>query len=140
MDFRLSADQQLLRQSVREFAEAEIRPHVREWDEAQHFPNELVPRLGELGLLGIQLPDQYGGAAMSAVDYCICIEELARVDPGVALPLPARLCSAHILAGTERRNTYLPPLARGERGSGPHRPPRAATPGMGPRRWAAGGC
>jgi alkylation response protein AidB-like acyl-CoA dehydrogenase len=119
MDFRLSADQQLLRQSVREFAEAEIRPHVREWDEAQHFPNELVPRLGELGLLGIQLPDQYGGAAMSAVDYCICIEELARVDPGVALSVAAHngLCSAHILLfGTDaQKATYLPPLARGEK-------------------------
>ena len=74
MDFRLTADQQLLRQSVREFAETEIRPHVREWDEAQHFPTELVPRLGELGLLGIQVPDAYGGAGMSALDYCICIE------------------------------------------------------------------
>ena len=119
MDFRLSADQQLLRQSVREFAEAEIRPHVREWDEAQHFPDELVPRLGELGLLGIQLPDQYGGAAMSAVDYCICIEELARVDPGVALSVAAHngLCSAHILLfGTDaQKATYLPPLARGEK-------------------------
>ena len=65
MDFRLTADQQLLRQSVREFAETEIRPHVREWDEAQHFPTEVVPRLGELGLLGIQVPDAYGGAGMS---------------------------------------------------------------------------
>ena len=82
MDFRLSADQQLLRRSVREFAETEMRPHVREWDDAQHFPVELVPRLGELGLLGIQIPEAYGGAAMSAVDYCICIEELARVDSG----------------------------------------------------------
>src|SRR5437867_3967567 len=99
MDFRLSADQELLRRSVREFAETEIRPHVREWDETQHFPSELVPRLAALGLFGIQVPDAYGGAGMSAVDYCICIEELARVDPGVALSVAAHngLCSAHIL-------------------------------------------
>jgi alkylation response protein AidB-like acyl-CoA dehydrogenase len=119
MDFRLSADQQLLRRSVREFAETEMRPHVREWDETQHFPVELMPRLGELGLLGIQTPEAYGGAAMSAVDYCICIEELARVDPAVALSVAAHngLCSAHILLfGNESQKLqYLPPLAAGER-------------------------
>jgi alkylation response protein AidB-like acyl-CoA dehydrogenase len=119
MDFRLSADQELLRRSVREFAETEIRPHVREWDETQHFPSELVPRLAELGLLGIQVPEQYGGAGMSAVDYCICIEELARVDPGIALSVAAHngLCSAHILLfGTEAQKAkYLTPLARGEK-------------------------
>src|SRR4051812_7232798 len=80
MDLRLTADQELLRRSIREFAETEIRPHVREWDEAQHFPSELMPKLAALGLMGIQFPESYGGAAMSAVDYCICIEELARVD------------------------------------------------------------
>jgi hypothetical protein len=119
MDFRPSGDQELLRRSVREFAETEIRPHVREWDETQHFPSELVPRLGELGLLGVQIPDAYGGAGMSAVDYCICIEELARVDPGVALSIAAHngLCSAHILMfGTEaQKQKYLAPLARGEK-------------------------
>jgi alkylation response protein AidB-like acyl-CoA dehydrogenase len=119
MDFRLSADQELLRRSVREFAETEIRPHVRDWDEKQHFPTELVPRLAELGLLGIQIPEQYGGAGMSAVDYCICIEELARVDPAVALSVAAHngLCSAHIFAfGTDaQKRTYLAPLARGEK-------------------------
>jgi alkylation response protein AidB-like acyl-CoA dehydrogenase len=119
MDFRLSAEQELLRQSVREFAETEIRPHVREWDEEQHFPAELVPSLAGLGLLGIQVPDQYGGAGMSAVDYCICIEELARVDPGVALSVAAHngLCSAHLLAfGTDaQKQKYLVPLARGEK-------------------------
>jgi alkylation response protein AidB-like acyl-CoA dehydrogenase len=119
MDFRPTADQELLRRSVREFAEAEIRPHVREWDEAQHFPVELVPRLGELGLLGIQVPDAYGGASMSAVDYCICIEELARVDPGVALSVAAHngLCMAHIMifGSAAQKDAYLPPLAKGEK-------------------------
>ena len=119
MDFRLSDDQELLRRSVREFAETEIRPHVREWDEAQHFPSEVVPALASLGLLGIQIPDAYGGAGLSAVDYCICIEELARVDPGLALSVAAHngLCSAHILMfGTEwQKRTFLVPLARGEK-------------------------
>jgi alkylation response protein AidB-like acyl-CoA dehydrogenase len=119
MDFCLTEEQQLLRRTVREFAETEMRPHVREWDEAQHFPTELMPKLAALGLLGIQFPEQYGGAGMSAVDYCICVEELARVDPGVALSVCAHngLCSAHIaLFGTEeQKQKYLVPLARGER-------------------------
>jgi len=118
MDVRLTPDQQLLKRSVREFAESEIRPHVMEWDEAQHFPAELVPRLAEQGLLGIQFPERYGGAGMSAVDYCICIEELARVDPGVALLVAAHngLGAAHLyLFGTDaQRERFLPPLARGE--------------------------
>ena len=119
MDFRLTEDQELLRRSVREFAETEIRPHVREWDEAQHFPTELVPKLAALGLLGIQFPEEYGGAAMSGIEYCICIEELARVDPAVALSVAAHngLCSAHIaMFGTEaQKQRFLAPLARGEK-------------------------
>jgi hypothetical protein len=119
MDFRLTEEQELLRRSVREFAETEMRPHVMEWDQAQHFPAELVPKLAALGLLGIQFPEQYGGAGMSAIDYCICIEELARVDPGVALSVAAHngLCAGHIfLFGTEeQKRQYLVPLARGEK-------------------------
>jgi alkylation response protein AidB-like acyl-CoA dehydrogenase len=119
MDFRPTEEQKLLRRTVRAFAETEIRPHVREWDDQQHFPSELVPRLAELGLLGIQIPEEYGGAGMSAVDYCIAIEELARVDPGVALSVAAHngLCSAHIfMFGTEaQKQKFLAPLARGEK-------------------------
>ena len=119
MDFRPTEEQVLLRRTIREFADTEIRPHVREWDEQQHFPRELMPKLAALGLLGIQYPEQYGGAAMSAIDYCICIEELARVDPAVSLSVAAHngLCSAHIfLFGTEeQKQKYLAPLARGER-------------------------
>jgi alkylation response protein AidB-like acyl-CoA dehydrogenase len=108
-----------LRRSVREFAETEIRPHVREWDESQHFPAEVIPALASLGLMGIQIPEQYGGSGMSAIDYCICIEELARVDPGLALSVAAHngLCSAHIfLFGSEaQKQKFLVPLARGEK-------------------------
>jgi acyl-CoA dehydrogenase len=119
MDFRPSEEQELLRRSIREFAETEMRPHVREWDLDQHFPSELMPKLAALGLLGIQLPEQYGGAGMSAVDYCICIEELARVDPSVSLSVAAHngLCSSHIsLVGTEaQKQTFLVPLAHGRK-------------------------
>ena len=118
MDLRLTEDQELLRRSVREFAEREMGPHVREWDEAQEFPRELISRLAQLGLMGIQFPEEYGGAAMSAVDYCICIEELARVDPYVCLSIAAHngLGSAHIAAfGTEeQKRKYLVPLATGQ--------------------------
>jgi len=118
MDFRLSDEQQLLRASVREFAEAEIRPHIMEWDETQQFPMELVPKLADLGLMGIQFDEDYGGAGMSAVDYCICIEELARVCPAIALSVAAHngLCSAHIamFGSDEQKRTYLPRLIRGE--------------------------
>jgi alkylation response protein AidB-like acyl-CoA dehydrogenase len=119
MDFRLSDEQTLLRAAVREFAEIEIRPHVREWDETQHFPLSLVPRLAALGLLGMQVPEEYGGAGMSAVDYCICIEELARVDPSIALSVAAHngLAAGHILKfGSEaQKRKYLVPLAHGEK-------------------------
>ena len=118
MNFSLTDEQQLLRKSVREFAESELRPHVMEWDEAQHFPKELLPKLAELGLMGIQFPEQYGGAGMSAVDYCICIEELARIDPSVSLSVAAHngLGAAHIakFANEEQKQKYLVPLAKGE--------------------------
>src|ERR1700716_911172 len=118
MDFRPTEEQVLLRRSVREFAETEIRPHVREWDQDQHFPSELMPKLAALGLLGIQFPEQYGGAGMTAVDYCICIEELARVDPGVALSVAAHngLCTGHInmFGSPAQKAPSLPRLVRGE--------------------------
>lgn len=119
MDLRFTEDQELLRRSIREFAESEIRPHVMEWDEAQAFPEDLIPKLAALGLMGIQFPEEYGGAALSPVDYCICIEELARVDPSVCLSVAAHngLGTAHIAAfGTEeQKRKYLTPLARGEK-------------------------
>lgn len=118
MDFRPSEEQEILRSTVREFAEAEMRPHVMEWDETQHFPMDLLPKLASLGLMGIQFSEAYGGSAMSAVDYCICIEELARVCPAIALSVAAHngLCTAHIaMFGTDAQKTqYLPRLVQGE--------------------------
>ena len=89
MEFDYTPEQIHLRKSVREFAESEITPHVMEWDEAQAFSMDLLPKLAALGLTGVQFPEEYGGAGMSAVDYCICIEEIARVCPSVALSVAA---------------------------------------------------
>jgi alkylation response protein AidB-like acyl-CoA dehydrogenase len=118
MDFRPTEEQELLRRTVREFAESEIGPHVMEWDEAQRFSDDLLPKLAALGLAGVQFPEEYGGAALSAVDYCICIEELARVCPAVALSVAAHngLCSAHLskFGSGELKKQYLPRLVRGE--------------------------
>jgi hypothetical protein len=117
LDFSLSEEQQLLKTTVREFAEAEIRPHSREWDERQEFPRELFGKLGELGLMGVVWPAEYGGSGMSTLDYALVIEELARVDAGVALSVAAHnsLCSGHIfLAGSEaQKRKYLTKLATG---------------------------
>jgi alkylation response protein AidB-like acyl-CoA dehydrogenase len=118
MDFELSEEQQQVRMSVREFAEAEIAPHVMEWDESQHFPIELVPKLAELGLMGVIFPEEYGGAGMGYVEYATIIEELSRVDGSVGISVAAHnsLCSNHIfMYGTEeQKQKYLVPLAQGQ--------------------------
>ena len=117
MDFRPTEQQQVLRRAVREFAETEIRPFVREWDAAQAFPRALVAKMAALGLMGIQFAEEFGGAAMSAIEYCICIEELARIDPAVSLSVAAHngLCASHVaMFGTEaQKRRYLVPLATG---------------------------
>ena len=119
MDLRLTDEQQLLRRTIRDFAEAEMRPHVMAWDEAQAFPVELWHKMAALGLAGIQVPEAYGGAGMSAVAYCICLEELARVDPSVSLSVAAHngLAVAHIsLFGNEaQKREFLVPLAEGKK-------------------------
>src|SRR5205809_2897204 len=98
MNFELSEEQQQIKDSVREFAESEIKPHVMEWDESQHFPEELRPKLAELGLMGILFPEEYGGAGMGYVEYATIIEEIARVCGSVALSVAAHnsLCSNHL--------------------------------------------
>jgi len=118
MDFELNEEQQQIKYSVREFAESEIRPHVMEWDETQHFPDELRPKLAELGLMGVLFPEHYGGAGMGYVEYATIIEELGRVDGSVGLSVAAHnsLCSNHIFqfGSEEQKQQYLVPLARGE--------------------------
>jgi alkylation response protein AidB-like acyl-CoA dehydrogenase len=118
MNFELTAEQVQVKHSVREFAEAEIAPHVLEWDETQHFPVELLPKLAELGLMGVIFPEEYGGAGMGYVEYATIIEELSRVDGSVGISVAAHnsLCSNHIyMFGTEeQKQSYLVPLAQGK--------------------------
>jgi alkylation response protein AidB-like acyl-CoA dehydrogenase len=118
MDFGYTLEQQHLRKTVRAFCEAEIRPHVMEWDESQTFPDQVFRKLGELGVLGAVFPEELGGSGYSYVDYSLVIEELARVDPSVALCAAAHvsLCTNHIyLAGSEeQKQRYIPKLASGE--------------------------
>jgi alkylation response protein AidB-like acyl-CoA dehydrogenase len=118
MDFALTEEQVSLRRSVRGFAEAEIAPHVLTWDEGNIFPLEMVKTCGELGYLGSIFPEEYGGAGLGYIDYSIIVEELARVDPSVALIVAAHtsLCSNHIfVAGNEeQKRKYLPKLTTGE--------------------------
>jgi len=118
MEFEFTAEQIQLRKSVREFAEAEIGPHVLEWDEAQIFPLDVIKKAGELGFMGAIFPEELGGAGLGYIEYAIVIEELARVDPSVGLIVAAHnsLCSNHIyLAGSdEQKKKYIPKLATGE--------------------------
>ena len=118
MDFGFTPEQDQLRRTIRAFAEAEIKPHVMEWDEAQHFPTEILRALGELGALGAIFPEELGGSDLGYIDYSIIVEELARIDPSVALGVAAHvsLATNHIyLHGSdEQRKQYLPKLASGE--------------------------
>ena len=118
MDFGYTPEQQHLRKTVRAFCEAEIKPHVMEWDESQTFPDQVFRKLGELGVLGAVFPEKLGGTGYSYVDYSLVMEELARVDPSVALCVAAHvsLCTNHIyLAGNEeQKRRYIPKLASGE--------------------------
>jgi alkylation response protein AidB-like acyl-CoA dehydrogenase len=119
VEFKYTEEQEMTRNMVREFAENEIAPHVSEWDKKHEFPHDIVKKLGELGLLGIVFPPEYGGAGLSYIDYVIVLEELSRIDPSIGLTVAAHisLCSNHIyLAGTEeQKKRYLTPLTSGEK-------------------------
>jgi hypothetical protein len=118
MEFSLTDEQQHLRRTVREFAEEEIAPHVTEWDEISHFPSEIIPKLAEMGFLGVIFPEKYGGAGMGYIDYAIIIEELSRIDGSVGIIVAAHnsLCTNHIYKfGTEeQKQKYVVPLAKGK--------------------------
>lgn len=118
MDFEFNEDQKLLRQTVRDFAEREIKPHVMTFDEDQAFPHEIMQKAGQLGLLGILFPEKYGGAGLGYVEYASVVEELSRVDGSVGISVAAHngLCANHIYAfGSEKqREKYLVPLATGK--------------------------
>lgn len=118
MDFTLPEHVEALREEVRKFAEKEIRPQVMAWDEAKTFPMAVMKQLGEMGMMGIIFPEQYGGAGMGYLEYAVIVEELSRVDGSVGISVAAHnsLCSNHIYAmGTEaQKQKYLVPLASGK--------------------------
>ena len=118
MDFEYTPEQLQLRRAVREFAQAEIAPHVLEWDENQTFPLDVIRKLGQLGYMGAIFPEEYGGAGLGYIEYSIVIEELSRVDGSVGIIVAAHtsLCSNHIYkAGSEeQKQRYLTKLASGE--------------------------
>jgi alkylation response protein AidB-like acyl-CoA dehydrogenase len=119
VDFSLTGRQEQIRGTVRDFAESQILPHVGEWDEAARFPTEIIPKLAEMGLLGVIFPQEYGGAGLGYIEYAIVLEELARVDGSIAFIISSHtsLCANHIYRfGREaQRREYLVPLARGEK-------------------------
>ncbi len=118
MDFDFRQDHTLLRKSVREFARAEIAPHAQRWDKDERFPAELVPKLARMGLLGIRIPEEYGGSGMDTQSYAICVEEMARVDGSVALTVASHngLGTGHLLTfgSEEQKRRYLPMAASGQ--------------------------
>jgi alkylation response protein AidB-like acyl-CoA dehydrogenase len=118
VDFDFSEQHVLLRKSVREFAKAEIAPHAQTWDKEERFPRELVPKLAAMGLLGIRIPEEYGGAGLDTTSYAICVEEIARVDGSIALTVASHngLGTGHVLAfGSEAlKRKYLPKAVTGE--------------------------
>jgi alkylation response protein AidB-like acyl-CoA dehydrogenase len=118
IDFELSEEQRVLQASVRDMCERLIIPNARRWDEEEEFPHEVIPALGEMGLLGMQIPEAYGGAGMKFHDYVIALEEVAHADASIGLTMASHnsLCTGHIyLAANEaQKKKYLPRLASGK--------------------------
>ena len=117
--FELTESQRMLQQMARDFSEKEIKPNVLKFDETQEFPLDIVKKMGEMGFLGAMMPSNYGGAGLSVLDFVIIMEELARVDPSVALILAAHhgLCLSHLYAfgNEDQRRKYVPDLASGKK-------------------------
>ncbi|MDB5227446.1 MAG: acyl-CoA dehydrogenase [Bacteroidota bacterium] len=118
MNFEYSENQNMIAQTVKDFAEKNIRPYVLDWDETQHFPMETMHKLGELGLMGILIPEEYGGAGLTYNEYIIALIELAKVDSALTLSVAAHnsLCTNHIYkyGNEEQRKKWVPKLATGE--------------------------
>src|ERR671914_198587 len=119
MDFELTAEQREIQALARDFAKEQIEPHAAEWDRTHRFPRELLTKLGELGLLGVCVPEEYGGAGADFLSYVLVLEELSRADAsvGVTVAVHTSATTLPILTfGTdEQKARFVPPLARGER-------------------------
>jgi len=113
-----ASDMDIIRASARDFAETYVRPHVMEWDESQHFPIDVMKKLGEHGFLGVLVPEEYGGSGLGYQEYITIIEEITKVDSSLGLSVAAHnsLCTGHILqfGSEEQKQKYLPKLATGE--------------------------
>ena len=118
LNFSLTEDQKFIKDAVRDFAEKHIRPHVMEWDESQYFPTDLFKKMGELGFMGVLVPEEYGGSGLGYFEYITVVSEIAKVCGSIGLSTAAHnsLCTGHILAfGTEeQKQQWLPKLASGE--------------------------
>ncbi|HAP02209.1 MAG TPA: acyl-CoA dehydrogenase [Bacteroidetes bacterium] len=118
MEFTTSENLQLITQSVRDFAEKHIRPHVMEWDESQQFPKDLFHQMGEHGFLGVLVPEEYGGAGLGYFEYISVVSEIAKVCGSIGLSVAAHnsLCTGHIMyfGNEEQKKKYLPKLATGK--------------------------
>ena len=118
MDFNYSEEQDLIANSAKEFAEQFIRPHVMEWDESQHFPVDVLHKAGEMGFMGVFIPEEYGGSGLGYHEYIAIIEEISKVDPSIGLSIAAHnsLCTGHIyyFGNEEQKKKWLPMLASGQ--------------------------
>ena len=118
MNFEKSESQLMIAQMVRDFVDKEVRPHVMTWDESQEFPREVFRKMGEMGLMGVLVPQEYGGSGLGYFEYISVIEEVAKVCGSIGLSVAAHnsLCTNHILefANEEQKQKYLPKLATGE--------------------------
>jgi alkylation response protein AidB-like acyl-CoA dehydrogenase len=118
MNFDYSETQTMIAESIRDFAEKNIRPYIMQWDEAQTFPVSLLKKLGEMGFMGILVPEELGGSGLGYHEYITIIEEIAKVDPSIGLSVAAHnsLCTNHILAfgNEEQKKKWIPKLATGE--------------------------
>ncbi|HVG16521.1 MAG TPA: acyl-CoA dehydrogenase family protein, partial [Chitinophagaceae bacterium] len=118
MNFEISETTLQVAQVARDFAQQQIRPHVMEWDETQEFPSDTMKAMGALGLMGVLVPEQYGGSGLSYFEYKTIIEEISKVDGSIGLSLAAHnsLCTGHILAfgNEEQKLKYLPKLSTAE--------------------------
>jgi alkylation response protein AidB-like acyl-CoA dehydrogenase len=118
VDFDLTPDQREIQALTRDFARAEIEPHAAEWDREHHFPRELYGQLAELGLMGVCIPEEYGGAGADFLSYILVLEELSRADAGVGVTVAVHTSAVTLpilMFGTdEQRSRFVPPLARGE--------------------------